>query len=126
MIFPETKFQDISFFTLSNKTSLTHLELNQTHLSPETWADICQQIKHLNLSENHLSQVSSLILSNKTLLNHLDLRNTQMSTRLIEMIFQQITNLENLKTIHMAGFTIDTINYSARDINLPTELFRGK
>ena len=119
----------VSSLALCNKSSLRHLNLSDTKLSPEMCQDVCQQLtdltslKYLNLSNNNLSQVSSITLINKTLLHHLDLKYTRMSQDLIGSIYQQITHLESLENIYLEGLTIDRTHYSIRNIKLPIEVF---
>ena len=57
--------------TLSNKKSLTHLDLCFTRMSPELSRSVCHQLtgltqlKNLDLSDNDLSHVNRIHLSNK-------------------------------------------------------------
>ena len=96
------------------------------------WENVCQQLTHLSslkyldLSNNNLSEISSLTLSNNTSLNYLDLRETQMSLDVIESVYRQIMCLENLEDIYVRGFSINRREYSICNINLPVELFRGE
>ena len=98
-----TNLEAVSSLTLSNKTSLTHLDLSETKMSAGLCNSICQQLtdithmEHLNMSNNDLSQVSKFTLSNKKTLRYLNLENTHMSLTLYYSICQQLTDLESLK-----------------------------
>ena len=98
-----TNLEAVLSLTLSNKTSLTHLDLSKTKMSAELCHSICQQLtdithmEHLDMSNNDLSQVSKFTLSNKKTLRYLNLENTHMSLTLYYSICQQLTDLESLK-----------------------------
>ena len=99
----KTNLWGISSLTLSNKTSLTHLDLGETNMSAELCKSICQQLtdithlEYLNLSDNYLSQVSLFALNNKRNLKYLNLKNTHMSSTLYYTICEQLTDLEYLE-----------------------------
>ena len=99
----KTNLWGISSLTLSNKTSLTHLDLSETKISAELCQSICRQLtdithlEYLNLSDNNLSQVSLFALNNKRNLKYLNLKNTHMSSTLYYTICEQLTDLECLE-----------------------------
>ena len=101
--FWKTSLEDVSSLTISNKTSLTHLDLCGTNMSAELCKSICEQLtditdlEYLNMAENDLSLVSIFTLNNKRSLRHLDLRNTHISSTLYYTIVQQLNDFESLK-----------------------------
>ena len=115
----------ISSLTLSNKTSLTHLNLSDTNLSPHMCWKICQQLydfislKYFNLSNINLSEITSLTLSNNTSLNCLNLKKTQMSMGMLRSIYRQIICLDSLENIYVEGFSIDKTKYPIWNIKIP-------
>ena len=44
---PRTNLSDVTSLTLSNKTSLTCLNLSDADMSAELWESVCKQLKHL-------------------------------------------------------------------------------
>ena len=61
IIFQGTRLRHVSYLTLKNKISLSHLELSGTDLLQEVWQNVCSQLKNLlhleyiELSNNNLS-----------------------------------------------------------------------
>ena len=104
-----TKLSDVSSLTLSNKPSLTHLDLNLTHMSQALVQDVCQQIKHLihleflDLSGNDLSSIPALHLGNSKSLRHLDLRRTRMSLDVCKQVIREVDNLAHLEHLDLSG-----------------------
>ena len=133
-----TNLEAVSSLTLSNKTSLTHLDLSKTKMSAELCHSICQQLtditdmEHLNMSNNDLSQVSKFTLSNKKTLRYLKLENTDMSVALYYSICQQLTDLESLKQFFVSRkdscykiYGGGLLNCFLSDKHLPTHVCRG-
>ena len=106
--FSNTNLVDVSSLTLSNKTSLTHLDLSMTNMSAELCRSICQQLtditrlKYLSMARNDLSLVSKFRLDNKRNLRYLSIENTKMSAELCESIFQQLTNITHLEYLNLS------------------------
>ena len=110
--------REVSSLTLSNKRNLTHLDLSgeplieRTHMSAQLAAAVCYELselvhlEHLNLSENDLSEVSSLTLSNKKSLRYLNLSNTLMSADLCRSVCYQLNKLLNLEYIDLSQNTL--------------------
>ena len=107
-----TTIQDVSSLTLSNKASLTHLNLCRTHMSRELSQSVCHQLtdltqlKHLDLSDNDLSQVDMIHLSNKPNLSYLNCENTQMSTKLSKNIISQLIYITHLSELDLSYNTL--------------------
>ena len=98
-----TNLEAVSSLTLSNKTSLTRLDLSGTEMSAELCNSICEQLTditqldYLNMSNDDLSQVSKFTLNNKKTLRYLNLRNTHMSSSIYNTICEQLTDLKSLE-----------------------------
>ena len=133
-----TNLEAVSSLTLSNKTSLTHLDLSETKMSAKLSHSICQQLtdithmEYLNMSNNDLSQVSKFTLSNKKTLRYLNLENTHMSVTLYYSICEQMTDLESLKRFFVSrkglcykiGKSLFHLECFLSDKHLPTHVCR--
>ena len=104
-----TTLQSVSSLTLSNKTSLTDLNLSGMHMSQELSRSVCHQLtyltqlKHLDLSDNDLSLVDMIHLSNKPNLSYLDCQETKMSTKLSKDVMGQLTYTTYLRKLDLSG-----------------------
>ena len=103
-----TSLEAVSSLTLSNKVSLTYLNLFKTNMSRELSWSICQQLtgltqlEHLNLSENILSHVGKILLSNKPNLSHLNCCATHMSTKLNKNVIDQVRYITHLSKLNLS------------------------
>ena len=110
----KTNLGSVSSITLSNKTSLTHLDLRQTNMSADLCQSICQQLidmnhlKYMSLAENDLSQVSKITLS-KTL-RYLNLESIEMSAELCQSILQQLIEISYLKYLNMSNNDLSQVS----------------
>ena len=101
-----TNLKDVSSLTLSNKPSLTHLDLSGTNMSAELCQSACQQLtdiihlEYLNMSNNDFRQVQNFRLNSMSL-RYLYLKNTHMASTLRHTIYQQLADLENLEIFKM-------------------------
>ena len=111
-----TGLQGVPSLTLSNKRSLTHLDLGETNMSAELCKSICQQLRyithmeHLNMSNNDLSQVSKFTLSNKKTLKYLNLENTHMSVTLYYSICQQLRYITHMEHLNMSNNDLSQVS----------------
>ena len=102
-----TSLEDVLSLTLSNKTSLTHLNLSKTKMSTELCKKICQQLtnithlQYLSMAENDLSHISNFTLSKA--LRYLNLQNIKMSADLCQGILQQVTSIADLEHLNMSN-----------------------
>ena len=104
-----TSLKDVSSLTLSNKTSLTHLDLSWTQMSRELCRSVCHQLtdltqlRYLHLSWNDLSLVDMIHLSNKPNLSYLCYYGTQMSTKLSKNVIGQLGYITHLSKLVLSG-----------------------
>ena len=112
IVLRKTNLRGVSSLTLSNKTSLTHLDLCRTHMSRDLSRSVCHQLadltqlKHLDLSRNDLSQVDMIHLSNKPNLSCLNCCDTQMSTKLSKNVMGQISYITHLSILELSWNTL--------------------
>ena len=104
-----TELPDVSSLTLSNKPSLTYLDLKFTRMSQALVQDVCLQIKHLihleylGLSGNNLSSIPALHFRNSKSLRHLDLNRTRMSLDVCKQVIREMNNLAHLENLNLSG-----------------------
>ena len=108
-----TNLKDVSSLTLSNKTSLTYLDLSQTdHMPPVLCQSVCHQLtdltqlEHLNMSLNNLSLVDTISLSNKRNLSYLDCHDTRMSTNMGQNVISQLRYMTHLSELDLSYNTL--------------------
>ena len=112
----DTSLGNVSSLTLSNKKSLTHLNLGETNMSAELCQSICEQLKdithleYLNMAENDLSQVSKFMLNKKKTFRYLNVRDTKMSAELCQSICQQLTDFTNLEYLNMSNSDLSQVS----------------
>ena len=108
-----TSLEDVSSLTLSNKTSLTHLDLCPDTYVPRVESEcfvvnslVSHSWKHLDLSGNDLSHVDMIYLLNKPNLSYLNCYNSHMSTKLSKNVMGQISNITHLSKLNLSFNTL--------------------